>query len=147
MANIKHRIGIVARLQDVWSALTEPEKLSGWWSSSTEGSSEQGGTLNLIFEGLTTLSFKVIQRRENNLFHMKNTDGPGAWKKSDLEFILEESEGQIFLILKHYNDQASEEDFQFFMTKWPLFLVSLKSYVETGKGHPFPDDIKIQADL
>ena len=78
---------------------------------------------------------------------MKNIDGPGAWKDSDLEFHLEPSEEQVFLILRHYNDQASEEDFQYFMTKWPIYLVSLKSYIETGKGRPFPDDIKIQADL
>lgn len=147
MATIKHRVGIVAPLQEVWAALTEPKRLSGWWSSSADGNSEPNGTFNLKFTGLTTLSFRVIQRKENHLLHLKNMDGPGAWKDSDLEFHLERSEEQVFLVLKHYSEQASEDDFQFFMTKWPIFLVSLKSYVETGKGRPFPNDIKIQADL
>ena len=147
MANIKHRVGIVAARQDVWAALTDPKQICGWWSSSADGSSELHGTLHLKFEGLTTLFFHVMQRQENHLLHLRNTNGPGAWRDSDLEFHLERIEGQTFLILKHYNDQASEDDFQFFMTKWPIFLVSLKSYVETGKGRPFPHDIKIQADL
>ena len=28
-------------------------------------------------------------------------------------------------------------------TKWALFLMSLKSLVETGKGEPWPVDVKI----
>ena len=28
-------------------------------------------------------------------------------------------------------------------TKWAVFLMSLKSLVETGKGDPYPNDIKI----
>ncbi len=147
MATIRHRVGIVAPEHEVWTALTEPKRLAGWWSSSADGSSERGGTLNLEFEGLTTLSFHVIHRSEDRLLHLMNIDGPGAWKASDLEFHLERGESQTFVIMKHYNDQASEDDFQFFMTKWPIFLVSLKSFIETGKGQPFPDDIKIQADL
>ena len=147
MAKIKHRVGIVVSQQDVWAAITDTKKLCGWWSSSADGSSELDGTLNLKFEGLTTLSFLVIQRKEDHLLHLKNIDGPGAWNGSDLEFRLEPGEGQIFLVLEHNSDEASEADFQFFMTKWPIFLVSLKSYAETGKGRPFPDDIKIQADL
>jgi hypothetical protein len=28
-------------------------------------------------------------------------------------------------------------------TKWATFLMSMKALVETGKGAPFPDDIRI----
>ena len=28
-------------------------------------------------------------------------------------------------------------------TKWAIFLMSLKSLVETGKGQPSPDDVTI----
>jgi hypothetical protein len=28
-------------------------------------------------------------------------------------------------------------------TEWALFLISLKSLLETGKGAPYPDDVKI----
>ena len=147
MAKIKHRVGILASPQAVWAALTEPVRICGWWSSGADGSSEPDGILNLRFDGLTNLSFRVMQNQKNKRLHLKNIDGPGAWNGSDLEFLLEQSEGQTFLVLKHYNDEASEADFQFFMTKWPIFLVSLKSYLETGTGSPFPNDIKIQADL
>ncbi len=29
--------------------------------------------------------------------------------------------------------------------KWATFLLSLKDYVETGRGRPFPNDLKIEA--
>lgn len=28
-------------------------------------------------------------------------------------------------------------------TKWAMFLMSLKSLVETGKGAPYPEDVQI----
>jgi hypothetical protein len=30
-------------------------------------------------------------------------------------------------------------------TKWAIFLMSLKAFVETGKGAPSPDDVKIDS--
>lgn len=147
MANIKHRVGIVAPLEEVWTAITETARLAGWWASSASGGSQPGETLSLVFDGLTTLSFEVVERGERQLLHIKSVDGPGPWEDSHLEFHLEADEAQTFVVLKHYSEHATDDDFQFFMTKWPIFLVSLKAFVETGKGSPFPNDVKIQADL
>ena len=65
------------------------------------------------------------------------------WKGSELLFELEQSDEQVFLTLTHENDDASEDEFLYFSTKWPVYLLSLKSLVETGKGRPYPHDIKI----
>jgi hypothetical protein len=147
MNRIKHRVGIVGSPEVVWDALIEPEKLSGWWSSSADGNCEIEGILNLHFAGLTTLIFEITGRDEHRFLHFRNIGGPDSWRGSDLEFQLRPSDGQTFLTLLHSSDRASEEEFQFFVTKWPLFLVSLKAYVEIGKGLPFPNDIKIEAEL
>lgn len=147
MATIRHRVGIKSPVQDVWEAITSPAKISRWWSSSAGGNSQAGSNLELTFDGLVTLTFAVIERVESRLLHLQNKGGPGAWDESHLEFELAKDARQTFVILKHYNPQASEDDFQFFMTKWPVFLVSLKSYLETGQGRPYPNDIKTQVDL
>jgi hypothetical protein len=28
-------------------------------------------------------------------------------------------------------------------TKWATFLMSMKAYAETGRGTPFPDDVRV----
>ena len=144
MARVKHRVGITASRHRIWEALTQPEGLSGWWSTSA---TVQANKFQLAFQDLTTLTFQVVKKEEDKLLHLKNIDGPHPWMNSHLEFHLEENEGQVFVFLIHHHPEATEEDFRFFTTKWPLFLVSLKSYLESGKGMPFPNDIKIQADL
>ena len=147
MAFIKHRVGIVAPPERVWQAITDADQLSGWWASSAQWDSGTDESVSLDFEGLTTLVFNVVQREEERLLRLQNDGGLGPWNGSILEFSLHPDEGQTFVILTHENQEASDEDFQFFTTKWPIFLVSLKGYLETGEGRPFPNDIKIEKDL
>ena len=144
MATIRHRVGIVAPRDKVWEALTTPQGLSGWWASSA---SITPATVHLAFTGLTTLTFSILNQENVSRLHLKNTVDPHPWGGSELEFFLSAADAQVFVTLLHHHPEASEEDFQFFMTKWPIFLVSLKRFVETGIGNPFPNDIKIQADL
>ncbi len=144
MAKIKHRVGIVAPIGKVWEALTTPEGLSGWWSSSATITSEE---VQLEFKGLTKLTFSIINQEDLVHFHLQNIVDLPPWGGSDLEFHIMSVDDQVFVTLLHAHPDASDDDFQYFRTKWPIYLVSLKQYVETGTGNPFPDDIKIQADL
>ncbi len=70
---------------------------------------------------------------------------PAARITRQLRFELEESDGQVWVTLVHETSpEVPPEAHQYFCTKWPTFLVSLKALLETGKGMPYPDDIKIQ---
>ncbi len=48
------------------------------------------------------------------------------------------------IIVADRNTAASDEDFLYFSTKWPLYLLSLPDLVESRTGRPYPDDIKIR---
>ncbi len=144
MPNIKHRVGIVAPADKVWDALTTSEGLAGWWASSATVTEAE---FQLEFTGLTTLTFAVEEQIAGARLQLKSSTDPHPWGGSVLEFQLRAADDQVFVTLLHQNPRATDEEFQFFMTKWPLFLVSLKQYAETGAGMPFPNDVKIQADL
>lgn len=45
--------------------------------------------------------------------------------------------------LTHRNEAASEEDFLYFSTRWTCYLLSLRDFIETGRGGPYPNDVKI----
>jgi hypothetical protein len=73
--------------------------------------------------------------------------GPEPWHGSELRFEFNESNEQVFVTLTHAaGSKTPDAAFQYFCTKWPMFLVSLKQYLETGQGMPYPNDIKIQHD-
>ena len=104
---------------------------------------EIGGAVDLTFAGLTVLSFKYTDIQENKSVDIQCVTGPGPWQGSEILFALEQAEDQVFLTLTHQNSDASEDDFLYFSTKWTCYLLSLKDFVETGKGRPYPNDVKI----
>ncbi|MEW8525627.1 MAG: SRPBCC domain-containing protein [Candidatus Thiodiazotropha endolucinida] len=143
MAKVKHRVGINSSIYEVFAAITSSDGLAGWWASSAEISLEVGGNVDLTFDSLTVLKFKYRDIQENKKVAIECVEGPGPWQGSELLFELEQAEDQVFVTLTHQNDASGEEDFLYFSTKWPCYLLSLRDFIETGKGRPYPNDIKI----
>ena len=143
MAKVSHQVGIVGDINNIYRAIHEPQGLSGWWATKASGSPEQGQVLDLEFAELVTLCFRLEHLRENNLVHFHCVSGPGAWHNSDLVFTLNKDDDQVWVHLVHENNKASEDEFLYFSTKWTCYLLSLRDLIETGKGRPYPNDIKI----
>jgi len=143
MAEVRHRVGIDGAIDKIFSMLTTNEGFSGWWASSAAITAQTGGRAELGFSGLTVLSFEYLEIRANAKVALRCIKGPPPWQGSELVFELEQAADQVFVTLSHQNRAASDEDFLYFSTKWPCYLLSLKALLETGKGRPYPDDIKI----
>jgi hypothetical protein len=143
MAEVRHRVGIRGSTPEIFAALVEPNELSGWWATSASGASEVGKILNLTFGELVTLSFVIRHLKTNLLVHLECSSGPFPWLGSELQFALEDVDEQVFVMLTHRNTGADEDSFLYFSTKWPLYLLSLRDFIETGSGRPYPNDIKI----
>lgn len=143
MAVVRHRVGIRGTLQAVFGAITEPESLQQWWSTTATGSAEVGQTLKLGFGGVVTLEFTVLKFEPEKRIRLDCPDGPGPWRNSQLEFVLEQADEQVYVTFQHTNEAASDDEFLYFNTKWPLYLLSLRDLIETGAGRPSPKDIPI----
>ncbi len=144
MAKVKHRVGIRESIDTVFQTLITNEGFSGWWASSADIEAEVGGRADLTFLELTILSFEYKELVPNKTVRLKCISGPGPWQDSELCFELEQSDDQVFLTLTHQHDDASQDDFLYFSTKWPIYLLSLRDLAETGEGKPYPNDTKIQ---
>ena len=143
MANVKHRVGISGSIDALYQSLVTNQGLAGWWASSASGKAETGCQVDLTFTALAVLSFEYVELQTNNIVRLKCLSGPGPWQDSELLFELEASDEQVFLTLTHQNNNSSEDEFLYFSTKWPVYLLSLKDLIETGSGRPYPHDIKI----
>ncbi len=143
MAQVQHQVGIVGDIHKIFCALHQPEELMGWWATTAEGSPLMGETLHLHFSDVVTLSFKIVELKEHARVQLHCIAGPGAWQDCDLTFSLKLDTDQVWINLVHKNDAASDEDFLYFNTKWPCYLLSLKDWIEIGQGRPYPNDVKI----
>lgn len=143
MATVVHQVGIVGALAKIYHSLHQPAGIESWWATKATGTPAVGEVLGLYFEDLATLSFRVDDLEENKRVCLHCVSGPGPWQGSDLTFDLREGDDQVWVRLEHLNEAASDEDFLYFSTKWPCYLLSLRDLIETGTGRPYPNDVKI----
>ncbi len=146
MARIRHRVGIRAARRDVYEAVHLPDKLAAWWATSASGKPEVGGQLRLEFPGYDDHVWEVVELAEDAVVHLRCRQGPGPWIDSELRFDLAAGESQVYVTLTHSNLDEQSEAYLYFNTKWVTFLLSLKDFLETGTGQPFPRDVQIDHD-
>ena len=60
-----------------------------------------------------------------------------------ISFELKQEDGYTIVLFKHEGWKEPVEFMYHCSTKWGIFLMSLKALVETGKGAPEPNDVKI----
>ena len=148
MVDIIHRVGIKASLQECYEALSTIEGISGWWTEQTSGTSQIGKTIVVQFfspEGkeLGSMNMKVKALEPEKKVHWTITAGPEEWINTDVIFDLHQEEDYTIILFGHRNWREEVEFTAHCSMKWGIFMLSLKEFVETGKGRPSPNDIKI----
>jgi len=141
MATIYHQVGIKARLNDVYNAIATTEGVTGWWTS-TSGDPETGGELEFSFDG-HILVVNVTDNIPGKYVEWTVGGEAGEWLNTRICFELEELDDQVMVNFQHTNWEAETQFLAHCCTKWAVFMLSLKDYLETGTGKPFPDDIHI----
>lgn len=147
MAEIVHRVGIKAAPDQVFRALSTIEGLSGWWTKDTTGDSKVGGALAFEFRppsgGHVVFDMDVIELTPDKIVRWRVKDGPDEWVGTELEFSLAQESSYTIVLFAHRNWPDAMEFMAHCSMKWATFLLSLRSFVEAGKGRPAPDDLKI----
>ena len=143
MVDILHRVGIIASPKDVYAALTTIDGLAGWWTEDTTG--ETGGVIKFRFAGAGGEGFdmKVLETKPGELVRWEVVDGPEEWIGTYVRFDLSQTDDYAIVLFKHEGWKEPVEFMYHCSTKWASFLLSLKKYVETGKGDPSPNDVSI----
>lgn len=141
MATIFHQVGIRAPIKNVFDAIASIEGLSAWWTPTT-GDCAPGGKLVFHF-GEHKVNMEVLESENNQHVIWKNIDDDGQWKDTLFTYTLVKNGDQVMVNFTHANWQEATELFSHCSTKWAVFLLSMKDFLETGRGKPFPEDIQI----
>jgi uncharacterized protein YndB with AHSA1/START domain len=147
MVDILHRVGIKASLNEVYRALATREGLAGWWTTNTQGESKVGEVLTFRFSAdgkeIGGFDMKVLELESGARVLWQVIEGPAEWIGTKISFDLTQQGDFAIVLFKHQGWKEPVEFMHHCSTKWAVFLMSLKSLVETGKGAPDPNDIKI----
>jgi len=145
MVDILHKVGIKSSTQnDVYKALTTVEGLSGWWTNNVQGESKVGGVLQFRFHG-GGFDMKVLELHPAKHVLWQVVDGPKEWIGTKISFDLKQEGDWTIVLFKHQGWKEPVEFMHHCSTKWGVFLLSLKSLLETGTGAPHPNDVKLDS--
>jgi uncharacterized protein YndB with AHSA1/START domain len=141
MADIYHQIGVNTNTHQVYNAITTLGGLSGWWTNTT-GSTEINGNLYFHFNDVK-IEMTILELVPDKKVVWQCTEKEGEWKDTIITYDLVKTDEQVFVNFSHTKWLQQTSFCSHCNTKWAVFLLSLKDYLEKGKGQPFPDDIQI----
>jgi hypothetical protein len=145
VVDILHKVGIKSSSQnDVYKALTTIEGLSGWWTNDTKGDSKVGAVLRFRFHA-GGFDMKVLKLDPAKHVLWQVVEGPTEWIGTKISFDLKQEGDWTIVLFKHQGWKEPVEFMHHCSTKWAVFLLSLKSLLETGKGAPHPNEIKLDS--
>jgi hypothetical protein len=144
MPDILHKIATKSSSpDDAYKALTAIEGLSGWWTVDTTGESKVGATIKFRFGERGGFDMKVLELDPGKRVHWQVVDGPEEWIGTKVSFDLKQDDAFTVILFNHQGWKEPVEFMHHCSTKWGVFLMSLKSLVETGRGAPYPNDVRI----
>lgn len=146
--DIHHEVGIKASAEAVYQALTDTEKLAGWWTTDTRGRGSKVGDVLEFWFGDFCQKFEVVELEPGRLvrWQANRKEGVEEWAGTEVVFSLSSDEKQCFVHFTHGGWRRDSGMLPHCSTKWGVFMLSLKDLLEKGKGQPAPDDVQINHD-
>jgi uncharacterized protein YndB with AHSA1/START domain len=133
--------------QKVYEAITTEKGLTNWWTTQVELYPHIGGIATFHFGKETYAVMKIaklLPEREvvwkcvEQYFPKKDTEKTDEWVGTTIRFtITDNKNGTADLLFIHEGLTENLFCYKDCEKGWDLYLDSLKTYLETGKGKPF----------
>ena len=160
MPKIHHQLIIGTPAKTVYNALTTQAGLAAWWTPQTVAIPEIGSISQFGFGPAYVKKMKVVDLRPFEWVQWFCLEATEEWKGTTVAFALHEGDrtalqqrypemhgqlqqqedGKVLTLLIFEHDKWKEATSMFGECSytWALFLRSLKSFCEFGKGRPYP---------
>jgi uncharacterized protein YndB with AHSA1/START domain len=139
MHDIMHLIKIHASSERVYQAITTADGIRQWWTRDAAIEAKVGGAGEFGFNGKRFVA-KVTIEELNPTTRVRWKVVNAAWDGKDIEFALKADRNDTTLVFAHRGFSRADEGYASATTRWSVYLLSLKRYLQTGKGTPNPDD-------
>lgn len=139
MANIEHINYIKVPASEVYKALTTEKGLSEVWTRELKVRPEEGFTNEFDFDDGYATKMKIDHLDENRKIVWNCVASDPEWIGTSVIFDLAEKDGVTTVTLNHANWKEVTEFYRWCNYNWGMFLLSLKTHCEDGKGLPFQE--------
>ncbi len=139
MEKIEHINYIKAPLAAVYQALSTQEGLAQTWTNKLRVEPEVDFINEFDFNDDYSTKMKVIELAQDKRILWECIASDPEWIGTKVSFDLSEKDGVTAVILRHFDWRELTEFYRWCNYNWAMFLLSLKTYCEEGKGTPFQE--------
>jgi uncharacterized protein YndB with AHSA1/START domain len=128
---------IAVEQERVFSALTQPDKLAGWWADEARVQPEVGSVGEFRFRPPAgILRFEVAELDAGEKVSWISRQGPPEWAGTSVTWHLTPVPDGTKVVFTHAGFAQMDLAYEQTRGNWEYFLDSLKAYLETGQGTP-----------
>ncbi len=145
MTEILHLIKIRAAQDKVYQAVSTAEGIRNWWTRDAALDAKAGGAGEFgFYDHRMVIKVEVdeLVPPAHVAWGAVSSTG-GAFDGTTISFDLKSDAGITALLFAHRGFKAGENNVASATTRWGFYLLSLKRYLETGKGTPNPEDTEL----
>ncbi|MEM7033650.1 MAG: SRPBCC domain-containing protein [Chloroflexota bacterium] len=137
MTDLVHQAGIQTSPAALYAAIAEANGLKNWWS---EHSHIEDALASVSFyNNMVTFKLRVSESVPNEKIVWDVEGGPPDWSNTQISWTISEHEGQTMLDFAHRGLNVPEDRLGGINYNWGWYVISLKFYLEKGKGMPHTD--------
>jgi len=141
MADIRHLLAIDASAARAYQALTTAGGIRSWWTDNADLDGQVGGIGIFRFHYAqpvqTVIQVTALQEPVLVVWKVLDSFRPEQ-NGSVIRFELRPQEKGILLDFSQTGYATADDTYALMNTGWAYYLVSLKQYLEKGKGRPSP---------
>ena len=145
MPEILHLMKIRAAQDEVYKAVSTAEGIRNWWTRDTVFDPKIGGAGVFGFYGhRMVINVKVAELvpQGHMAWDVLSSTG-GGFDGTTISLDLTSDQGLTTLLFAHRGFKTGGNNIASATTRWGFYILSLKRYLETGKGTPNPDDTEL----
>jgi uncharacterized protein YndB with AHSA1/START domain len=145
MPEIMHLLKIRAAQDTIYQAVSTADGIRNWWTRDVALDPRLGGTGEFgFYDHRMFIKVKVAELRppERVVWDVAASTG-GVFDGTRISFDLTAENGVTSLLFAHRGLASGASNIASATTRWGFYLLSLKRYLDGGKGAPNPDDTEL----
>ena len=121
---------------EIYDALTQAEGLKNWWSKATDVEEKVGAVIKFWFPNNFRFEMKILSLEKDKVVEWECIHGDDQWLGTKIRFELHPKDDSTDIKFYHTGWVDKTDLFGICNYHWGLYMKSLKSFIEDGKGNP-----------
>tara|TARA_B100000530_G_C15492971_1_gene303283 strand:- start:27 stop:461 length:435 start_codon:yes stop_codon:yes gene_type:complete len=137
MIPIKHLLHIKSKKEEVFDALSQPDKISKWYTSIVKGKFKLDEIVIFEFVNFATFKFKIIEYVHNELLTMECIESDIPVEGHVMKYELDENDGKTRVRYSYNGFSEMDDSYANMNFSSAKYLESLRQFCQKGVGEAF----------